>query len=81
MNESSFSRAIVTSDIANNHQKPNKSRVEPAVERAFTPGYYGSLTRDKSTTEVVHKKINKITCLGSGFVGGTLKITLNSLQG
>lgn len=42
---------------------------KPALMRTLTPGY-DRLTRKADTTNVPHKAIKKIACLGSGFVGG-----------
>ena len=50
-------------------QDSNTHKKRPSLERSFTPSYH-SLTREVTTLDVAHKKIRKITCLGSGFVGG-----------
>lgn len=40
------------------------------LERTITPAA-GRLTRSMDTIDVPHKTIKRITCMGSGFVGGT----------
>lgn len=44
-------------------------RGRPALMRTLYPTYQ-RLTRKADTTDVLHKAIKKIACLGSGFVGG-----------
>lgn len=41
----------------------------PSLEKTLTPSYQ-SLTSATSSFDRVHTKIEKIACLGSGFVGG-----------
>ena len=68
-----FDRPAANFDVrASSKDQLHGSRLllqRPYLEKYGTPSYQGS-TRATSTTDKAHKKIEKVTCLGSGFVGG-----------
>ena len=69
MNGSSHCQVTNPLDTAEHYQKPSNHWTKTVGERKFTSSY-GSLTRAKLAINESHMKIKKITCLGSGFVGG-----------